>query len=236
MARTITNTRHREAHLIGRIGWLRAAVLGANDGILSTASLIVGVASASGDKGAVMVAGLAGLVAGAMSMAAGEYVSVSSQADTEAADVAKETKELKADPAGELAELAAIYVRRGLPDALAQEVAQAMTAGDVLAAHKRDELGMTTDMEARPVQAALVSAVTFAGGAALPLAIAYALPEANLLVGVSIGTVAALAVLGAVGARAGGAGLLRGTIRVMVWGALAMVATAVVGWVFGTAV
>lgn len=160
---------HKETHLIDRIGWLRAAVLGANDGILSTASLIVGVASASEDKNAVMVAGLAGLVAGAMSMAAGEYVSVSSQADTEAADLAKEAAELKADPEGELAELTAIYVDRGLPNALALQVAQTMMAHDALAAHTRDELGLTADMEARPVQAALVSAVTFATGAALPL-------------------------------------------------------------------
>lgn len=227
---------HKETHLIGRIGWLRAAVLGANDGILSTASLIVGVASASADKSQVMIAGLAGLVAGAMSMAAGEYVSVSSQADTEAADVAKETVELATDPKGELAELAAIYETRGLAPALALQVAQAMMAGDALAAHKRDELCMSKEMTARPVQAALVSAASFASGAALPLLVAAALPEARILLGVSLATVAALAGLGAVGAKAGGAGLLRGAARVTVWGALAMLATALVGRLFGTVV
>ena len=227
---------HNETHLVSRIGWLRAAVLGANDGILSTASLIVGVASASSDKNAVLVAGLAGLVAGAMSMAAGEYVSVSSQADTEAADVARETAELKADPASELAELAAIYVARGLPDALALTVAQTMMARDALAAHQRDELGITANMAARPIQAALVSAVTFASGAALPLAMAFAIPAVQLQIGVTIGTVMALAVLGAIGAKAGGAGILRGTVRVTIWGALAMLATSVVGHIFGTVI
>jgi VIT1/CCC1 family predicted Fe2+/Mn2+ transporter len=227
---------HKEIHLIARIGWLRAAVLGANDGILSTASLIVGVASASSDKGAVMVAGLAGLVAGAMSMAAGEYVSVSSQADTEAADVARETAELAADPAGELAELAAIYQSRGLQPALALQVAQQMMAGDALAAHKRDELGITAEMAANPIQAGIVSAATFATGAALPLLVAAALPEASLLVGVSVATILALVALGATGARIGGAPMARGAARVTIWGALAMVATAFVGWVFGTVV
>ncbi|MEO9166870.1 MAG: VIT family protein, partial [Aestuariivirga sp.] len=207
-----------------------------NDGILSTASLILGVASASGSKSAVLVAGLAGLVAGAMSMAAGEYVSVSSQADTEAADVARETAELKADPAGELAELAAIYVARGLPEALALTVAQTMMAHNGLAAHQRDELGITANMTARPIQAALVSAITFASGAALPLVLAFAIPQPKLQIGVSIGTLAALAILGAIGAKAGGAGIMRGTVRVMVWGALAMAATAFVGWIFGTVV
>lgn len=225
----------REKHLIGRIGWLRAGVLGANDGILSTASLIVGVATASADKGQVMVAGLAGLVAGAMSMAAGEYVSVSSQADTEAADVARERVELATDPVAELAELAAIYVGRGLAPALALQVAQEMMAKDPLAAHKRDELGLTQEMAARPVQAALVSAATFASGAALPLMVAYALPEPQILMGVSAATVVALAGLGAVGAKTGGAGLWRGAARVTLWGAMAMVATALVGWLFGTA-
>jgi VIT1/CCC1 family predicted Fe2+/Mn2+ transporter len=226
---------HKETHLIKRIGWLRAAVLGANDGILSTASLIVGVASASGDKGAVMVAGLAGLVAGAMSMAAGKYVSVSSQADTEAADVAKETAELKADPSGELTELAEIYQGRGLSAALALQVAQEMMAGDALAAHKRDELGITAEMAANPIQAGLVSAATFASGAALPLLVAALLSEARLLVGVSVATMLALIALGAIGARIGGAPMWRGAARVTLWGALAMVATALVGWVFGTA-
>lgn len=227
---------HKETHLIQRIGWLRAAVLGANDGILSTASLMVGVASASSDKGAVMVAGLAGLVAGAMSMAAGEYVSVSSQADTEAADVAKETAELKADPAGELAELAAIYRGRGLSVALALQVAQEMMAGDALAAHKRDELGIIAETAANPIQAGLVSAATFASGAALPLAVAALLPEPRLLIGVSIATILALVALGAIGARIGGAPIWRGAARVTLWGALAMLATAFVGWVFGTGI
>ncbi len=227
---------HSERHLIGRIGWLRAAVLGANDGILSTASLIVGVASASSDKGAVMIAGLAGLVAGAMSMAAGEYVSVSSQADTEAADVAKEIAELKADPAAELAELARIYRGRGLSPALALQVAQEMMAGDALAAHKRDELGMTAEMAANPIQAGLVSAATFASGAALPLLVAALLPDTRVLVGVSVATILALVALGATGARIGGAPMWRGAARVTLWGALAMLATAAVGWVFGTVV
>jgi VIT1/CCC1 family predicted Fe2+/Mn2+ transporter len=225
---------HKETHLIKRIGWLRAAVLGANDGILSTASLIVGVASASGDKGAVMVAGLAGLVAGAMSMAAGEYVSVSSQADTEAADVSKETAELAADPVGELAELAAIYQGRGLSAALALQVAQEMMAGDALAAHKRDELGITAEMAANPIQAGLVSAATFASGAALPLLVAAILPEARLLIGVSVATILALIALGALGAQIGGAPIWRGAARVTLWGVLAMLATALVGWAFGT--
>ncbi|OYU77424.1 MAG: hypothetical protein CFE32_05590 [Alphaproteobacteria bacterium PA3] len=226
---------HRESHLIQRIGWLRAAVLGANDGILSTASLIVGVATAASDKSAVMVAGLAGLVAGAMSMAAGEYVSVSSQADTEAADVAKETAELAADRAAELAELAAIYEKRGLTAALAMQVAQAMTALDVLGTHKREELGITADMAANPVQAGLVSAATFAAGASLPLLVAAALPLAQVLPGVSAATILALAVLGGIGARSGGAPVWRGAVRVTLWGAVAMLATAVVGRLFGTA-
>lgn len=219
---------HKETHLIKRIGWLRAAVLGANDGILSTASLIVGVASASGDKAAVMVAGLAGL------MAAGEYVSVSSQADTEAAEVAKETAELKANPEGELAELAAIYQGRGISAALALQVAQEMMASDALAAHKRDELGITAEMASNPIQAGLVSAVTFASGAALPLLVAAVLPEARVLVGVSVATILALVLLGAIGARIGGAPIWRGAARVTLWGVLAMLATALVGWPFGT--
>ena len=227
---------HNERHLIARIGWLRAAVLGANDGLLSTASLIVGVASASPDKGAVMVAGLAGLVAGAMSMAAGEYVSVSSQADTEAADIARETAELKANPAGELAELAGIYKGRGLPEDLAMQVAQAMTASGALKAHERDELGITADLAARPVQAALVSAATFALGAALPLLIAALLPPTGIVLGVTVSTVLALVVLGTLGAWMGGAPILRGAARVTLWGVLAMAATALVGRLFGTVV
>ncbi|MFC3180549.1 VIT1/CCC1 transporter family protein [Cypionkella sinensis] len=225
-----------ETHLVSRIGWLRAGVLGANDGILSTASLIVGVASASGDKSAVMVAGLAGLVAGAMSMAAGEYVSVSSQADTEAADIAKEAAELKADPAGEMQELARLYQGRGLSAGLALQVAQEMTAGGALAAHTRDELGITPALAANPVQAGLVSAATFASGAALPLLVAAAVPEARVLLGVTIATLLALVALGAMGARVGGAGMVRGAARVTIWGALAMLATALVGWAFGTVV
>jgi VIT1/CCC1 family predicted Fe2+/Mn2+ transporter len=232
----MSRLRHNESHLIARIGWLRAAVLGANDGILSTASLIVGVASASGDKDAIVVAGLAGLVAGAMSMAAGEYVSVSSQADTEAADIAKETAELRDDPAGELAELTAIYKSRGLSDALALQVAQSLTATDALSAHKRDELGLSEEMEARPAQAAVVSAATFALGAALPLVMAVLLPQDAILMGVTLATLAALVVLGAVGARAGGANHWRGALRVTLWGAGAMLATAAVGWLFGTVV
>jgi vacuolar iron transporter family protein len=225
---------HTESHLVTRIGWLRAGVLGANDGILSTASLIVGVASASSGKPAVMVAGLAGLVAGAMSMAAGEYVSVSSQADTETADIARETAELKSDPAAELTELARIYEGRGVSPALALQVAQEMTASGALAAHTRDELGITTAMAARPVQAGLVSAATFAFGAALPLLVAAALPEARIMMGVSIATLCSLVALGAIGARVGGASMTRGALRVTVWGALAMLATALVGWAFGT--
>lgn len=225
---------HKETHLIDRIGWLRAAVLGANDGILSTASLIVGVAAASGDKAAVMIAGLAGLVAGAMSMAAGEYVSVSSQADTEAADLRKEAAELEADPEGELEELATIYRGRGLPKALALQVAQTMMADDALAAHKRDELGLSADTEARPVQAALVSAVTFAIGAAVPLGVSGLVPESGILPGVTLATLVALVVLGAFGAHTGGASLWRGAARVALWGAAAMLATSAVGWLFGT--
>ena len=225
-----------ETHLVSRIGWLRAGVLGANDGILSTASLIVGVASASGDKSAVMVAGLAGLVAGAMSMAAGEYVSVSSQADTEAADIAKEAAELKADPSGEVQELARLYQGRGLSAGLALQVAQEMTAAGALAAHTRDELGITPALAANPVQAGLVSAATFASGAALPLLVAAAVPEARVLLGVTIATLLALVALGAMGARIGGAGMVRGAARVTIWGALAMLATALVGWAFGTVV
>lgn len=225
-----------ETHLVSRNGWLRAGVLGANDGILSTASLIVGVASASGDKSAVMVAGLAGLVAGAMSMAAGEYVSVSSQADTEAADIAKETAELKAGPDTELQELALLYQDRGLSPGLALQVAQEMMAGDALTAHTRDELGITPALAANPIQAGLVSAATFALGAALPLLVAGVLPEARILVGVTLATLLALIALGATGARIGGAGMLRGAARVTIWGALAMLATALVGWAFGTLV
>lgn len=225
-----------EHHVVDRIGWLRAAVLGANDGILSTSSLIVGVAASAAGKPAVLVAGVAGLVAGAMSMAAGEYVSVSSQADTEEADLARERREHAESPAAELEELAGIYRARGLPEALAQDVAMALTAHDALGAHARDELGLAEMHRARPVQAALTSAVTFAIGAALPLLAAFVLPLGSLAVGVSAASLAFLVLLGAVGAKAGGAPIVRGVVRVVVWGALAMAATFAIGKLFGTSV
>lgn len=227
---------HRETHLIQRIGWLRAAVLGANDGIISTASLMVGVAAASTSASEVIVAGIAGLVAGAMSMAAGEYVSVSSQADTENADLARERRELAEQPEAELDELAQIYVDRGVEPTLARQVAQQMMAQDAFAAHARDELGLSEHVVARPVQAALTSAVTFAVGAALPLAIAILAPPTWTASAVSGGSLAGLAVLGALGARAGGAPVLKPTARVTFWGAFAMVATAVIGSLVGHAV
>ncbi|MFZ4690291.1 MAG: VIT1/CCC1 transporter family protein [Polymorphobacter sp.] len=228
--------RHIERHLVARIGWLRAAVLGANDGIVSTASLIVGVAAAAAARGDILIAGAAGLVAGAMSMAAGEYVSVSSQADTEAADLARERGELAGDPASELTELAGIYRARGLDAATADIVAQQLMAGDALAAHARDELGISGFTTARPVQAALTSALTFTVGAAMPLLMVFVLPAAWLVAGVSAASLLFLAVLGAVGARAGGAGVLRATARVTFWGALAMGLTAGIGRLVGTAV
>jgi VIT1/CCC1 family predicted Fe2+/Mn2+ transporter len=224
-----------ETHAVERIGWLRAAVLGANDGIVSTASLIVGVAAAS-DKPAVLVAGVAGLVAGAMSMAAGEYVSVSSQADTEQADLARETRELAEMPEFELAELTAVYRERGLAEPLARQVAEALTAHDALATHARDELGLAEMHRARPVQAALTSAATFALGAALPLAVAAALPLDVLPLGVSLAALAFLMLLGGVGARAGGAPVGKGVLRVAFWGVLAMAATYLIGSLFGTSV
>ncbi|HQE00921.1 MAG TPA: VIT family protein, partial [Novosphingobium sp.] len=211
-----------ESHAVERIGWLRAAVLGANDGIVSTASLIVGVAAAATDKGPIMVAGVAGLVAGAMSMAAGEYVSVSSQADTEAADLARERGELADMPEFELAELTGIYVARGLPEPLARQVAEALTAHDALGAHARDELGLAEMHRARPVQAALTSAATFAVGAALPLLAAALLPLGSLAIGVSVAALLFLILLGAVGAKAGGAPVGKGVLRVTFWGVLAM--------------
>lgn len=226
-------TAHLETHFAERIGWLRAAVLGANDGIVSTASLLVGVAAADAAPGAVLTAGVAGLVAGAMSMAAGEYVSVSSQSDTEAADLARETRELREDPEAELAELAVIYARRGLDPALAREVARQLTARDALGAHARDELGITEISTARPVQAALTSAATFAVGAALPLAVAALAPAPSLIASVSVASLAFLAALGALGARAGGAAAWRGAARVTFWGALALAATAGIGAAFG---
>jgi VIT1/CCC1 family predicted Fe2+/Mn2+ transporter len=227
---------HPENHLVDRIGWLRAAVLGANDGIVSTASLIVGVAAASVNHSDVLLAGVAGLVAGAMSMAAGEYVSVSSQSDTEHADLARETKELEDNPAFEKEELAEIYVKRGLDLALAREVAAQLMAKDALGAHARDELGISEITTARPVQAALTSAATFAVGAAMPLLMVVVSP-ANLIAPlVSVASLGFLALLGAIGARAGGANVMRATIRVTFWGALAMALTAGIGKLFGTVV
>jgi VIT1/CCC1 family predicted Fe2+/Mn2+ transporter len=227
--------RHMERHLVARIGWLRAAVLGANDGIVSTASLIVGVAAASATRQPVLVAGLAGLVAGAMSMAAGEYVSVSSQSDTEEADLARERGELATDPKAEREELAQIYVSRGLDYELAGKVADQLTAGDALAAHARDELGISEHTTAKPVQAALTSAGTFSVGAALPMVVAAVAPIGVMTWAVSIASLIFLALLGAVGAQAGGAGVLKATLRVTFWGAFAMALTAGVGALFGVA-
>jgi VIT1/CCC1 family predicted Fe2+/Mn2+ transporter len=227
---------HSERHNIGRIGWLRAAVLGANDGIVSTSSLIVGVAAAAAGKSEVMLAGFAGLAAGALSMAAGEYVSVSSQADTEAADLARERRELADMPDLELDELTAIYRNRGLTPELAREVARQLTAKDALAAHARDELAISELTAARPLQAAMASAATFSVGAALPLVAAWAAPLPVLPIGVTAASLAFLAMLGALGARAGGASLVKGVLRVVFWGALAMAVTAGVGRFFGTTV
>lgn len=227
---------HTESHLVSRIGWLRAAVLGANDGIISTASLILGVASATVAKSDVLLSGVAGLVAGAMSMAAGEYVSVSSQSDTERADVDREKRELVDQPEFEREELAQIYVARGVEPALAQQVAQQLMAKDALGAHARDELGISEISTARPVQAALASAATFSVGAAGPLLLALLSPSTWLLPVVSVGSLAFLALLGTVGAKAGGAEALRPTLRVMFWGALAMGITAAIGAIVGRAV
>ncbi len=227
--------RHQERHHTQRIGWLRAAVLGANDGVVSTASLVVGVAAASGSRDAVMVAGVAGLVAGAMSMAAGEYVSVSSQADTERADLERERAELAASPAAEQAELEGIYVDRGLAPDLARQVAVQLTAHDALAAHGRDELGITEALRARPVQAAFASAGTFAIGAAVPLLAVAVSPEAGLVPVVAATALACLGLLGGLAARAGGAGAWAGAARVLFWGAFAMALTAAVGALFGAA-
>lgn len=226
--------RHLERHRIARIGWLRAAVLGANDGILSTASLVVGVATAHATHGNVLVAGVAGLVAGTMSMAAGEYVSVHSQADTEHADLKRERAELKADDKGEHKELAAIYVARGLDPSLAKQVAQQLMAHDALGAHARDELGISKTLVARPIQAALASAGSFAAGAAMPLLVTALAPEASLIPLVSGTSLAFLAFLGGLAARTGGAGMTAGAMRVTFWGALAMAVTAGVGALFGT--
>ena len=228
--------KHSENHRAHRIGWLRAAVLGANDGIVSTASLIVGVAAAESSPGNVLVAGIAGLVAGAMSMAAGEYVSVSSQSDTEQADMARERKELAEDGEHEHAELAAIYVGRGLDAELADRVATQLMAKDALAAHARDELGISDTLSAKPVQAAFASAGTFAVGAALPLLLVLVVPASALVWTVSLSSLLFLALLGALAARAGGSPVLKSALRVTFWGALAMGLTAGVGALFGAVV
>jgi VIT1/CCC1 family predicted Fe2+/Mn2+ transporter len=228
--------KHRERHKTGRIGWLRAAVLGANDGIVSTASLIIGVAAAGATSHSILIAGLAGLVAGAMSMAAGEYVSVYSQADTENAELEREKRELEVDDEGERMELAGIYVSRGLEPRLARQVADQLMAHDALAAHARDELGITEITTARPLQAAGFSAASFSIGAALPLLTSTLVQGLWLIPSVAVSSLVFLAVLGAIAARAGGASLVKGSIRVLFWGAMAMLATDIVGRIFGTAV
>jgi vacuolar iron transporter family protein len=228
--------RHAERHRTDRIGWLRAAVLGANDGIVSTASLVVGVAAASASHASILMTGVAGLVAGAMSMAAGEYVSVHSQADTEKADLSRERGELEADPAAEQRELTAIYVARGLEPGLAQQVAEQLMQHDALGAHARDELGISAALSSRPVQAALASAASFAVGALLPLAVTALAPASGLIAWVSATSLAFLALLGVVAAGVGGAGALKGAVRVTFWGALAMAVTAGVGALFGAVV
>ncbi len=227
---------HTERHLVSRIGWLRAAVLGANDGIVSTASLIVGVAAAAATQSDVLIAGIAGLVAGAMSMAAGEYVSVSSQSDTEQADLARERAELAENPEFERDELAQIYTARGVEPALARQVAEQLMAKGALAAHARDELGISDMTVARPIQAALTSAATFSVGAAMPLLMVVVSPVNLLVPLVSVASLAFLALLGAIGAKAGGAVVWRATARVTFWGALAMALTAGIGRLFGTVV
>lgn len=227
---------HPERHTIERIGWLRAAVLGANDGIVSTASLIVGVAAAAAGRSEILIAATAALVAGAMSMAAGEYVSVSSQSDTEKADLAREEQELKDDPEGEHRELAAIYVSRGLEPALARQVADQLMAKDALTAHARDELNISDMTAAKPIQAAITSALTFAVGAILPLALVLITPLESLILAVSLASLVFLAILGALGARAGGASMTTAVTRVVFWGAIAMALTAGIGRLFGTVV
>lgn len=225
---------HAERHRADRTGWLRAAVLGANDGIVSTASLVVGVAAANSSTENILVAGVAGLVAGAMSMAAGEYVSVHSQADTEKADLSRERAELEADPAAEHRELQAIYVKRGLEPELAKTVAEQLMAHDALGVHAREELGISETLAARPVQAALASAGSFAVGAVLPLGVAWLAPPNGLVAWVCATSLCFLALLGAVAARTGGAAVWTGAWRVTFWGALAMAVTAAIGSVFGT--
>ncbi len=227
--------RHGERHGSGRVSWLRAAVLGANDGIVSTASLVIGIAAAGADRGAVVTAGVAGLVAGAMSMAAGEYVSVSSQADTERSDLARERRELETDAEAEHRELAAIYVGRGLDPRLASEVATQLTAKDALAAHARDELGITEHLRARPIQAALASGSSFAAGASLPLLAAVLAPATAIQPVVAVLSLVFLAMLGAIAARVGHANVTKGALRVTFWGAIAMTLTAAIGRAFGVA-
>jgi VIT1/CCC1 family predicted Fe2+/Mn2+ transporter len=228
--------RHAERHKVGSVGWLRAAVLGANDGLLSTASLVIGVASATSEHGAILIAGIAGLLAGSLSMAAGEYVSVSSQLDAEKADLARETEELATQPEAEHRELVGIYVARGLTQDLAEQVAGQLMAKDALAAHLRDELGMSEATAARPLQAALASATAFAMGALPPLLIAMLVPPPAIVVSIAVSSLIVLAILGALGARAGGAKIGAAVLRVTFWGALAMLVTAGVGRLFGTTV
>ncbi|MFG6110587.1 VIT family protein [Stenotrophomonas nematodicola] len=231
----MSRSRHPEVHRSDRVGWLRAAVLGANDGIVSVAGLVVGIAAGGASASTVLATGIAGTVAGAMSMAAGEYVSVQSQADTERADLAVEKRELHDDPHSELEELAAIYRHRGLSPELAQQVAVQLTAHDALAAHARDELGITEELRARPMQAAMASAGAFVSGAALPVLTALLTPHAHVAQVTTVVTVAGLGLTGAMAARAGGAPPLRGAVRVMFWGAVAMGAAALIGQLFDTA-
>ena len=233
MALARGNRRHPEHHAVERLGWLRAAVLGANDGILSTASLIVGVAAAAGTHASILIAGISGLVAGAMSMAAGEYVSVSSQADSERADISRERRELQDDPSSELEELAGIYVKRGLDAELAHQVAAQLMERDALGAHERDELGLSAATSAKPVQAALASAGSFSVGAALPLLLVVVAPVQTLIAAICIASLVFLALLGAIAAKAGGAPIFKATVRVTFWGSLALGVTAGIGAAFG---
>lgn len=226
--------KHKEHHRTARVGWLRAAVLGANDGIVSTAALVVGVAAAGTDSRTILLSGLAGLLAGALSMAAGEYVSVHTQVDAEDADLKQEKAELRDEPEAELRELTNIYVNRGLDHSLARQVAEQLTARDALGAHARDELGITEEQAPRPFQAAFSSAASFTVGAALPLAVVLLFPVAKLVPAISIASLVILALLGAVAARVGGANVLKGALRVTFWGALALAVTASMGTLFGT--
>ncbi len=232
----MTNQNHDEVHFVERTGWLRAAVLGANDGLISTASLMVGVAASSAGTAQILLAGIAGLGAGAMSMAAGEYVSVSSQADSERADLKREARALKDHPEAELEELTMIYVDRGVSPATAREVAEQLTANDALAAHSRDELGLSDAMSANPLQAAVASALAFGAGAAIPLVVAVFSPPTAIVYAVSAVTLVFLAVLGALGAIAGGAPVARAAVRVVFWGAIAMAMTGLIGRLAGTVV